>query len=460
MAALLGRAGNAAGREDRPNVVFIFADDMGWGDLPCYGHRSLVAHGGWTVRETLHMPNLDRMAAEGTRFTQFYVNSAVCSPSRTGIMCGRFPGELGIHDYISTPELNRERGMPDAVDPANPTLTRLLNDAGYAVGHFGKWHLGSGQDAPAPESYGIDSYASCLDGPSRRPGSTEMIADETISFIREHRDRPFYINAWLYDPHAPLRPTEEHLAPYRDIGPGWDDNTNAMQVWYAVLTNMDRHIGRIMDTLDDLGLSGRTYVIFSADNGPADGLARGTSHHSGVSSTGPFRGIKRSLYEGGIRMPFIVRRHGHTPAGLVDNDTVISGVDFLPTLCREAGVSIPDVAGLDGEDMSAALGGDPVSRTRPLMWENRMPVYGPSYHKSPMLAIRDGNWKLLLNPDRGRMELYNMPDDSTELTNLADRYPAVAERLAGEVLAWRDTLPAGPVHQDAGANNYPWPRHD
>jgi len=454
------RAGSGIGGK-RPNVVFIFCDDLGWADLPCHGHRSVKAHGGWIVRGELRMPNLDRMAAEGTIFTQFYVPSAVCSPSRTGIMTGLFPSRLGIHDYLARHDLNRERGMPDWVDPSVMTVTKLLQSAGYSTGHFGKWHLSGGgvDDAPKPGEYGIDVYKTCLDGPGKRPGSTGMIADETIAFIREHRDEPFYVNAWLYDPHSPLRPTEEHLAPYDHLSPRWGGQKGALQVWYAVLTNIDKHVGRILDCLDELGLSEDTIVVFSSDNGPESGLMSFTSHYGGASSTntGPFRGIKRSLYEGGIREPFIVRWPGTTPAGAVDSTTVIGGVDFLPTVAGLTGIELPADPGLDGEDLSPALGGGHVAKTKPLMWENRFPVYGHVIHKSPALAIRDGRWKLLMNPDRSRIELFDIPADPTELNNLADRHPDIVERLSKPLLAWSGTLPDGPFHEDAGSNAYPWP---
>ncbi|MBA7567833.1 Ulvan-active sulfatase [subsurface metagenome] len=452
----------AAAQGKRPNFVFIFCDDLGWADLPAHGHQSVKAHGGWTVRGKLNMPNVDRMAREGTIHTQFYVGSAVCSPSRATLMTGQFPSKLGIHDYIASPKLNKERGMPDYLDPKVPMVTRLLKDSGYATGHFGKCHLGRGIDAPKPEEYGIDSYKGCLDGPGKRPGSSEMIADETISFIDENRDKPFFINAWLYDPHSPLRPTEEHLKPYEHLSPNWGDQKGSLQVWYAVLTNIDKQVGRILDKLDALGLSENTVVIFSSDNGAESGLIPFISHYGGASSTntGPFRGIKRSLYEGGIREPFIVRWPGTAPAGKVDDETIIGGVDFLPTLCGLAGVAVPDTGDFDGEDMSLAIKGAPVMRKEPLMWENRFPVYGHVIHKSPMLAIREGKWKLLMNPDRSRVELYDIPSDPTELNNCADRYPDIVKRMSEKVLAWQKTLPDGPVNTDAGSNYYPFPEDD
>ena len=445
----------------KPNIVFILADDLGWADLPAHGHRSINAHGGWIVNGELKMPNVDRMAREGTIFCQYYVNSGVSSPSRTGIMTGQFPGRLAIHDYISTTELNTERGMPDYVEPRVPTITSLLRSAGYRTAHFGKWHLGSGSQSPKPKEYGIDVYRTCLDGPMKRVGSTEMIVDETIKFIENESDKPFYINVWLYDPHSPLHPTDKMMEPYEYLSPRWGNNRGALEVWYGVLTDIDRHVGRILDKLDELGLSENTIVIFSSDNGPESGLIPFVSHYGGASSTntGPFRGIKRSLYEGGIREPFIVRWPGTTPTGKVDNTSVLSGVDFLPTVCKLAGVELPLGINLDGEDLSPALKGIPVRKTKPQMWENRFPVYGHVIHKSPILAIRVDNWKLLMNPDGTRMELYDIPNDPSELNNLVKHNPRIVRKLSTQVLKWHATLPKGPVHEDAGSNAYPWPQN-
>lgn len=439
----------------RPNVIFILADDLGWGDLPCYGHRNTLAHGGWIVRGELKMPHLDRLAREGTRFTQFYVASAVCSPSRTGFMTGQFPSRLGIHDYLATPELNRKRGVRDSLDPATPVLTRLLQKAGYATGHFGKWHLSSGPNAPKPEQYGIDRYDECTRGPRERPFSSERIVDATLRFVEQNRSRPFFINVWLHDPHSPLHPTDEMMAPYKELSPRWGEHRGAMEVYYGVLTNMDRHIGRILDMLDASGLASNTIVIFSSDNGPESGLIPFVSHYGGAATAGPFRGLKRSLYEGGIRTPWIVRWPGHTPAGKVDNDTVFAGVDLLPTVAAIAGVTAPSA--LDGENLSDALRGKPVKRRKPLLWENRYPVYGHVLDQSPMLAVREGNWKLLINPDRSRVELFDIPNDPSEMNNLAGQQPAVVKRLAERALAWQKTLPPGPVDPDAGKTTYVWP---
>jgi len=441
-------------RRTKPNFVFIFADDLGWGDLGCYGNRQIKT------------PNLDRLAREGLLFTQFYVSGSVCSPSRAAIMTSQFPARLGIHGHFATHKQNQARAMPNWLDPKVSTVTKLLQTGGYATGHFGKWHLGSGGGAPSPGAYGIDDHCTRvssgpqltgLDDPYFRAKSTAQIVDRALGFIEEHRDEPFYVNVWTLVPHATLHPTPEQMEPYKRYAPAGVSYEGVKQIYYASVTDLDTQVGRLVKGIDELGLRENTYIVFSSDNGPEDLHIR-NAVHSGIGNTGPFRGRKRSLYEGGIRMPFIVRCPGRTPAGRVDSETLIAGVDWLPTVCGLARVKVPADLTLDGEDLSAALQGTPTQRTRPLMWEWRFRVFGDMVHKCPMLAIREGRWKLLLNPNRSRVELYDIPKDPTELNNLADRHADVVERLARKVLAWQKTLPKGPAEEVAGSNAYPWPQ--
>jgi N-acetylgalactosamine-6-sulfatase len=448
LAAAAGRGAQAR----RPNFLFVLADDLGWGDLPCFGHREIVAHGGWRIRGDLRMPHTDRLAREGTRFLQFYVPSAVCSPSRAGLMSGQFPARLGIHDYIASPEQNRKHGVADAMDPRTPTVTRLLRDAGYATGHFGKWHLSAG-NKPEPREYGVAEFDPCLK-PGARPESSAHIADAVCAIAQRHKGEPFYVNAWLYDPHSPLQPREAAMDAYAEWGTGWKGQRGAFEIYYGVLTEMDRQIGRMLAKLDELGLAEDTVVVFASDNGPETGLIPFTSHYGIASTPGPFRGLKRSLYEGGIRSPLIVRWPGQVPAGRVDGRSLTGGVDWMPSVCRLAGVTAPSC---DGEDVSAAWRGGVHARKKPLLWENRFPVYGHVLDQSPMLAARDGDWKLLMNPDRSRVELYDIPRDPGEMTNLAQAQAGVVKRLSGPLLAWQGTLPKGYVHPEAGRSGYSWP---
>lgn len=445
---------HAAAKGTRPNFIFVFADDLGWGDLGCYGNRQIKT------------PNLDELAKEGILFTQFYVSGSVCSPSRAAIMTGHFPARHGIHGHFSTARSNQARGMPNWLDPAVPTVTKLLTAAGYATGHFGKWHLGSGQGAPTPGEYGIDEYCTAdsngpqltsRDDPYFRAKSTAQIVDRTIDFIEKNRYKPFYVNVWTLLPHATLHPTNEQMKPYERYAPRGVPYKGVKQIYYASVSDLDHQIGRLIKKLDELGLADNTLIAFSSDNGPEDFDIR-NAVHSGIGSTGPFRGRKRSLYEGGIRMPFIVRWANHVPAGSVDNTSIVAGVDWLATICRLAGVKLPDGLSLDGEDMSSALLDKPKQRAKPLMWQWRFRIFGDTTNRSPMLAIRDGKWKLLMNPDRSRMELYDIPADPTELDNVADQNADVVKRLSERLLKWQETLPPGPVEKEAGSNAYPWPK--
>ena len=464
LGAACGFSRSAAAREPSsragtrpPNFVFIFADDLGWGDLGCYGNRRLKT------------PCLDRLAEQGILFTQFYVSGSVCSPSRAAIMTGQFPARLGIHGHFSIPKNNTKRGMPQYMDPSVMTVTRLLRQSGYVTGMFGKWHLGSGPGAPLPDAYGFDEHRTNTSNDPEagstfnlwstelRPVSAKMVLDEAAGFIETNRARPFFVNAWLVDPHATLNPSAEQMDEYSSFAPKGVEHAGAEQIYYATVTEVDRQIGLFLKKLDALGLAENTVVIFSSDNGPED-IQIHNAAHSGVGSSGPFRGRKRSLYEGGVRVPFIVRYPSGTPAGKVDDTSVIGGVDFLPSICSLAGVPVPADVEIDGEDMSAALLGESTDRTTPLMWEWRYRIFGHTLNKSPMLAIRRGNWKLLMNPDRSRFELYDIPKDPSEMNDLSLQHPDVVRRLSREVLAWQKELPESPLDAVVGSNTYPWPR--
>lgn len=296
----LPRGAGTASAAALPNIIFILADDLGWGDLNCYGNLEI---------ET---PGLDRLAAEGTLFTQFYVNSPVCSPSRTSFMTGQFPARYSIHSYLfdDTSE-NESRGMPNFLSPAALMLPRLLQGAGYATAHFGKWHLGSTPDAPSPGAYGIGVHKttgsnggpkllSKMD-PYYRAKSTTVMMDEAIQFILKCKalNQPFYMNLWTLIPHAILNPTPKQLARFTELAPSPElPYHGAKKVYFASIWDLDCQIKRLLAKLDKLGLTNDTIVIFSSDNGPEDIHNQAVSH-SAYGSTGPFRGRKRSLYEGG-----------------------------------------------------------------------------------------------------------------------------------------------------------------
>lgn len=444
--------------DSQPNVIFVVNDDMGWGDLGCYGHPRV---------ET---PVLDEFAEEGTLFTQFYANGTVCSPSRAAYLTGDFPGRHGIHQHIADEEIMDRKDIDTMyLDPELPTVSRLLQDAGYATGHIGKWHLGSEAGAPEPEAYGFDEYTtvnSAATGenafddeePWFKARSMDILVDEALEFIRDHREEPFYLNLWTVLPHATLNPFETQLEQYDHEKPSPPARekfpyNGAMAVYYAALSAIDDGMGRLLDGLENLGLAEDTIVAFTSDHGPETPYARNASH-SGMGSTGPLRGRKRSLYEGGVRVPFIVRWPDEVSAGRVD-DTVVSGVDWLPTVCELVGVDAPE--DVDGESMADVFRGESRDRESLLLWERRFNNFDSPLNRSPTLSIREGTWKLLMNPDRSRVELYNVPADPSEMNDLSEDRPEVRERLAERLLNWKDGLPESKTQVGAGTGDYPWP---
>jgi N-acetylgalactosamine-6-sulfatase len=432
----------APNRSDRPtvrqpNIVFILADDWGWGDLGCHGHP-------W-----LQTPQLDALAAAGTEFEQFNVLNPVCSPSRVAFMTGHFPSRYCIHEHFAG-GMNHRRGMPDWLDPRAPLLPRLLRDAGYTTGHFGKWHLTNRGTAGAPDpgAYGFDEWA-VFNGAelADREAWFHDTADNAADFSRRHHAGPFYVNVWLHEPHAPHIPTEASMRRHVTLG-------RQQQVYAAVISDADNAVGRVLTALRESGAEDNTLVIFTSDNGPEPtGPAEnwwmynrhgkyGLGTHFSLGSTGGMRGAKRSLYEGGVRVPFIARWPGIVPAGSVDRTTVLSAVDLLPTLVAAAGAALPPAYRGDGECLGRALRGRPQGRTKPLCWDWRGRATEPDWW--PRMAIREGDWKLLADADGSRVELYRVADDRCEQSDQAENRPEITASLLTKLQAWRAGLPARP----------------
>lgn len=429
----------AVGVPQKPNILFILTDDMGYGDIGCYGGKFAPT------------PNIDRLARDGIRFTQYYSVSPICSPSRTGLTTGMFPARWNITSFLQTRAGNRACEQADFLNPAAPSLARTLKAAGYATGHFGKWHMGGGRDvtnAPLFAAYGFDEHASTYESPEPHPDitatnwiwsphdkvkrwdRTAFFVDKTLDFLRRHRGQPCFVNLWPDDVHTPWVPNQERLGLYPN-GPAEE------RKFRAVLDEYDRQMGRLFTGLKELGLEGQTLVIFTSDNGPLPSF-RG-------SRSGGLRGSKLSLYEGGIRMPFIVRWPGHTPAGRLDDQAVLAATDLFPSLCAIAGVELPKDAAFDGEDLSAMLLGRPGVRTRPLLWEygrnTNAFAFPRGADRSPNVAMREGIWKLLVNADGTDLQLYDLKSDPKETTNAVAANSEVAARLKGKALAWRKALP-------------------
>ena len=431
-------AGAAEPGAGRPNVVFIFAGDWGWGDRSGRG------------ADWLATPHLDRLAREGTDFGQFNVLSPVCSPSRTAVLTGRYPARYGVHQHFAHPRQNRERGMPDWLDPRAPTLPRLFRDAGYRTGHFGKWHLSNRQTpgAPRPEAYGIDEWAVFNGGAGWPAARTDAAADDAAAFIRAHRGRPFFVNVWLHETHTPHAPKPESLARWRHLD-------EQRQVYAAVVTDGDNAVGRVLAALREAGVEDNTIVLFSSDNGPEhtgrtkrppytepDSDTTGFDTYYSVGETGGLRGRKRHLFEGGVRVPFVVRWPGRTPAGARDDTTVFTAVDLLPTLAAAAGIALPAGYEGDGENLLPALLGRPAVRTKPIFWEWRGGRAEPDGW--PRLAVRDGEWKLLLTEEAKRVALHRVAADRAEADDVAAAHPEIVARLSRLALAWQASLPKEP----------------
>lgn len=253
-----------------------------------------------------------------------------------------------------------------------------------------------------------------------------FFVDQTLKFLRRHKDQPCFVNLWPDDVHTPWVPDETHQSKPR--------SHESEQAFRLTLKEFDRQIGRLMDGLKELGIDEQTLVIFTSDNGAAPTF-------EGERSAG-LRGAKATLYEAGIRVPFIVRWPKHVPAGVVNDKTVLTAVDMFPSLCAVAGVSSPKNAGLEGENLSAAFFGKAASREKPILWE-----FGRNFHKpnspdkSPNLAIRDGKWKLLINDDKTSAELYDLNNDPLENDNLAESNPRIVKKLSRPLLKWRASLP-------------------
>lgn len=436
---LVHRVEAATSRAERPNIVFILADDWGWGDLGCHGHP-------W-----LKTPNIDRLAAEGTEFYQFTVASGVCSPSRAAVLTGHFPARHGIHGHFATVESHMKRGMPDWLDPKAVLLPRLLKESGYATAHFGKWHLTNIMvpDAPLPSRYGYDTYGAFnCSGPQMPVYDDVRLA---IDFIKKSHaaKKPFFVNLWIHEPHTPHYPRPEYLKQFSHLG------DEAKEIYAAVLAHADARIGELLTELKRLDLTDNTLVIFSSDNGPEntgppsrrnvddESTGPGLGGFASVGTTGGHRGRKRSLLQGGIGVPFIAKWPGSIAAGRIDDTTPITAVDLLPTFCEVAGVKLPKDYTPDGvSQLPALLGKTGSQRAKPIFWEWRTAANrGDNW---PALAVREGSWKLLLGKEANRVELFRFPSDRVERTNLRDEHPEEVRRLSALIDAWRKTLPAEP----------------
>lgn len=409
------RAQDLAGR---PNIIYILADDLGYGEIGCYGQDRILT------------PHIDRLAQEGLRFTDYYAGTTVCAPSRCSLLTGYHTG----HCYVRG---NREH-FPEGQEPlpaGTTTMATLLKEAGYTTGVIGKWGLGGPGTSGVPNRQGFDYFFGYLcqrEAHNHYPWhlwrnqervwlwgkeySDDLFAREALEFVRRNRANPFFLYLTYTIPHYGLQVPD--IAPYAD-----KDWPRDMQRFAAMITRMDAHIGTLMDLLKELGLDRNTLVIFSSDNGPhKEGGAKPAYFHS----SGPFRGIKRDLYEGGIRVPMIARWPGTIPSGQVTGQIAVAW-DILPTCCDAAGIPAP--SGIDGLSLMPTLRGQPQNQRQHeyLYWE--------FHEKGGRQAIRMGDWKgvrlgVRRHPDAA-VELYDLKTDPQESRNVAEAYPDVVARMQG-----------------------------
>ena len=435
-------ASSHAAAATTPNIVFIFADDWGWGDLGCHGHPYVKT------------PNIDRLAREGTDFHRFTVASGVCSPSRTAVMTGHFPARYNIDGHFAWVPSNAKRNMPDWLSPSAPLLPRFLQQSGYATAHFGKWHLSNNMipDSPLPSEYGYDAYGAFNCAGEQMPVHED--SRHASTFIeKSHRDeKPFFVNLWLHEPHTPFHTVPKYRWRFRDL----EERDN---IYASVLSHADDRIGEVLDTLDRLKVTDNTLVIFSSDNGPAraarpteltlthdtaTGAGYGIAAARGI--TGGRKGYKSALFEGGIGVPFIARWPGRIPSGKIDRTSLISAVDLLPTFCEVAGVKLPESYAPDGLSQVAALTGKGnAERQKPLFWKmnSRWPNKTQPYHWVSW-AIVDQKWKLMTNSDSSYMELFDIAADPYENSDLKEEEPETVKRLLEKLSGWKATLPTEP----------------
>ncbi len=419
----------------KPNVIIIYTDDMGIGDVS-------FANNHWVLT-----PNIDRLAAEGMVMNHYYSAAPVSSPSRVGITTGMFPLQWGINTFLQERRGNAACEQFDFLSASAPSMARSFKAAGYHTGHFGKWHMGGGRDvynAPSIPSFGFDEYASTWESPDPDPqitgdstwiwsdkdpvkrwNRTAYFVDKTLDFLARHKGEPCFVNLWPDDMHTPWVYGPEAMIDKK----GWSTPPN----FDKVLVEYDRQIGRFLDKLKEMELEENTIVIFTSDNGPSPSFEQ--------QRTNMQRGCKNSLYEGGIHMPFVIRWPGHIAPGTVDDQTVICSVDLFPSLCAIVGAPLPDDYQLSGEDLSTALTGTPQTRQKDLMWDfgrNSHFNRPPGANRSPHLAIRRGDWKLLMNASGEQVELYNVVEDPNEAQNVAADHPKMVQDLSIAVLKWWD----------------------
>ena len=511
------QAGGAAARRP-PNVVFFLVDDLGWTDVGCYGSP---------LHET---PNIDRLAAQGARFTDAYAACHVCSPTRASILTGRYPARIGLSDWIPGRRdfaFQRLKNAPNLqqLPLQETTLAEALKAGGYTTGHFGKWHLGEGDHGPLHQGFDVQVPRNWykgwpragyhapfqLDGLPDQPGDylTDRLTDEALRFIDDNRERPFFLYLSHFAVHDPTHGRPDLARKYRrklaetrqpdtpafilEGNPDDPDPLTPAQLdrlitqpshsqyrvlprrtvkikqrqdnaeFAAMVEATDESLGRVMEKLEALGIADDTIVIFFADNGGMAGMNVGNPNRrvgrdklDAAFSTAnlPLRGAKGWLYEGGIRVPCIVKWTGRINAGLVSHEPVISN-DFYPTILELTGLPENTERNLDGVSLVPALRGEALRREA-IYWH--FPHYSNHGMQSPGGAIRVGDYKLLEYFENGSVQLFNLAQDIGEQNDLARVNPTKTAELRRQLHAWRERVGARMMepNPDYDPGRYPW----
>lgn len=424
-AAMLAQAASAAqGAGRKPNFIVVFADDLGYGDLGCFGHP------------TIHTPHLDQMARDGVRMTSFYAAAAVCSPSRAALMTGRYPVRCGMPG-------NTGPGSSAYLPESEITLANVLGNAGYRTMAVGKWHLGHQRPELLPTGRGFDTWfglpysndmippwvqtdeplylyrdATPLtdEQPVDQNTLTERYTEEAVQFIRKSGDKPFFLYLAHSMPHLPVRTSDQFRG------------KSAAELYGDVISTIDWSAGRIREVLREQGIEDDTLLIFTSDNGPwlnlPDRMLQDGNERWHAGSPGPLRGAKATSYEGGFRVPMIACWPGRLPAG-VRSEEIATTMDFFPTFAGLAGTSLPSDRTYDGHDLIPVLEGGASAYER-----------FHYYINTAQQAVREGDWKLRRENAEAPIELYHLGRDPSERYNVADEHPDIVARLLGAMEAF------------------------
>lgn len=416
-------------RHNRPNIIVIVADDLGWGDTATYGHS------------VIKTPNIDLLAKQGVKFNQGYAAAGVCSPSRSAILTGRTPYRNGVWRHLSG------HSEPTHLRKSEITYPRMLKQAGYSTAHFGKWHLLSktqvnNKSFPQPNDHGYNYWFATHNNawPSHknpnnfiRNGvkvgelngySAPLVADEAIQWLKHKREplKPFLMSVWFHEPHSPIA-TDIKIS---DLYP---NETPQNKKYYGNISQMDYALGQILKALDTQGLSDNTLVVFTSDNGPVVKFG---------GSSGGLKGYKRYDFEGGIRVPFLVRWPGHVIANTESNIPVI-GTDIFTTVLNIVGLPTPQDRTIDGVNFLPAITGKHLVRKTPLFWRTHVSPY------DNRVALREGDWKIVADDTLSNFKLFNIQEDMKEEIDLAEVMPEKLTQMKDRIInTWQEISAEGP----------------